>query len=160
MKKTRFFCLVCLCLVLCACEYTRDGDSDYKPSDYTLPSVSTAEKDSVPYAAAKLIAAGQVVRDYYEVTADIDGIEQAYTIRTNGLNVQIYKLREDSELLAQMREMGAYPLKDEDGNVLSTRRAGINGHFVLMIPSDTNAKGEDVTELNDRLVKRFEELKL
>lgn len=162
MKKVIAFALILLTVFsLCACEYTKDGDEGYVPqSEYTLPTKSTAEKDSVPYAVASLIAKGQVVRDYYELQAAPIGAEQSFAIRTNGITVEIYKFSDDSPLLAEIKKTGVYPLKNDEGTVVATRKAAINSHFVLMIPADTNAKGENITELNQKLIDRFTSLKL
>lgn len=162
----RFLIVGLILLMVCSmgmsgCEYDKDGDAGYVPQDdYVLPTSGNAEKGTVAYVVAKLIEAGQVVRDYNELTAAPIGAEEAYCIRTNGVNVEIYRFREDSVLFQKIKQLGAYPIMDEEGNVLSTNRAVIKENFVMMIPTNTNANAEDVTELNDRLVKRFEELKL
>ena len=159
MKKIILF-ILCAMLALGGCAYTRDGDKDYMPRhSEALPTVNTAEAGSVEWVAAKLIAKGQMVREVYALKTIAD-MEQACTVRTNGMDVQIYKFPEDSALLAEIRESGAYPIKDDEGNVLATRRAAVNGVFVLMIPSDLSGNAEDMSALNDKLVDRFMNLKL
>ena len=39
--------------------------------------------------------------------------------------------------------------------MLSTKRAAVNGNVVMMIPSDKNKNLEDITAMNDKLIKRF-----
>ncbi len=162
----RLFVWICLICLVCSgalvgCEYDKDGDAGYVPRDeYVLPTTGTAEVGTVPYAVAKLIEKGQVVRDYNQLKAAPIGAEEAYSIRTNGLNVELYRFAEDSKLFLKIKELGVYPIMDEEGNVLATRRAAVNGNIVLMIPADTNERAESVTEMNDRLVERFESLKL
>lgn len=162
MKKVIAFCLILLTVFsLCACEYNGDDDEDYVPyKDYTLPTKGTAEADSVDYVVAMLIAKGQVVRDYHELQPEGIGAEQAYAIRTNGVNMEIYKFPDDSALLAEIKSSGVYPLKNDEGETVKTCKAAVNSHFVLMIPVDTNAKNKDITDLNQKLIDRFTALKL
>lgn len=159
MKKT-IALLLCILLCLGGCAYTKDGDEEYVIKGEALPSLGTADKDSVAYVTAKLIAAGQMVRDYYETKGTVEGMEASCTVRTNGVSCEIYKMDKSSALYTQICKTGSYPLMDDEGNVLVSRRAAVNGAFVLMIPSEQNVKGEDVTALNDKLIRRFEELKL
>ena len=162
MKRFLAIFAVLVCVVtLCACEYDKDGDKGYEPrGEYVLPTSDRAEQGSVPYAVAKLIEGGQVVRDYYEMTVDAIGAEEGYCIRTNGINVEMYRFKEDNEFFKKIKELGAYPIMDQEGNVLATNRAVINGNLVMMIPTNTNATLMDITAQNDKLAKRFEELKL
>lgn len=148
-------------LSMCACEYTKDGDKGYVPYDeYTLPNRATAEQGSVPFVVAELIAKGQVVRDYNKLVTATNGAEEGYSIRTNGINVEIYRFAADSEFLKEIVKLGSYPIKDDSGKVLATRRAVVNGNIVMMIPSEQNSLGEDISELNQKLVERFEKIKL
>lgn len=162
MKKIILWTLLLMALLsFCGCEYDKDGDAGYRPQDeYVLPTIGTAEKGTVPYVVAKLIAAGQVVRDYNELTADAIGAEEAYSIRTNGVDVEIYRFKEDSALFQKIKQLGAYPILDEEGNVLSSNPAYINGNFVMMIPTDTNDYDKDVSDLHEKLIARFSSLEL
>ncbi len=163
MKKLIIWLMIILVALTClwGCEYDKDGDAGYQPQDeYVLPTTGTAEKGTVPYVVAKLIAAGQVVRDYNELVVTGIGAKEAYSIRTNGVDVEIYRFDEDSALFQKIKELGAYPLLDEQGNVLSSNPAYINGNFVMMIPTDTNDYDKDVSQLHEKLVQRFNDLQL
>lgn len=156
MKKLMIV-LMLAALMLSGCEYTKDGDAGYTPQDaYVLPTSDTEEAGSVPYVIAKIIESGQVVRDYNELWAEPVGAVEAYSIRTNGITVEIYRFAENSERLKLIQSLDAYPLLDEEGNVVETYRCAINGNVVMMLPADKNAMQEDITELNDKLIKRFE----
>ena len=156
MKKLMIV-LMLAAVMLSGCEYTKDGDAGYTPQDeYVLPTSDSDEAGSVPYVIAKMIEAGQVVRDYNELIAEAVGAEEAYSIRTNGITVELYRFAQDSERLALIKELNAYPLLDEKGEVVMTYRCAINGNIVMMLPSDQNAGLDDITELNDKLIKRFE----
>ncbi len=145
--------------MLGGCAYDKDGDAGYVPRDeYVLPT-DREEKGSVPYVVAKLIAAGQVVRDYNELQSEAIGAIEAYSIRTNGINVEFYRFDEDSQMLAKIKELGAYPVMNEEGEVLSTLPAVINKNVVMMIPSNKNAAAMDITEMNERLIKRFKNIR-
>ncbi len=155
MKKWMILLMVVL-LICSGCQYTKDGDADYKPKDeYVLPAPDAEEKGSVPYVVGKLVALGQVIRDYNELNADGIGALEAYSIRTNGVTVEFYRFEKGHKLLEKTKELGAYPILDEKGNVLIQRRAAVNGDIIMMIPADENKKGEDITALNDKLTKRF-----
>ena len=152
------FCIVLLvALLLCSgCQYTKDGDADYKPQgEYVLPASDAQEFGSVPYVVGKLVEMGQVVRDYNELQAASIGAKEAYSIRTNGVTVELYRFEKGAQLLEKTKELGAYPILDEEGNVLATRRAVVNGEIVMMIPAEQNKKLEDISALNDKLEKRF-----
>lgn len=158
-----FFCLALLILSmgLCGCEYDKDGDAGYVPQDeYVLPTSGNSQKGTVPYVVAKLIEAGQVVRDYNQLTPDAIGAEEAYSIRTNGITMELYRFADDNPLFLKIKELGAYPILDDQGEVLATNRAVINGNVVLMIPTNINVSAQDVSEMNDKLVKRFMDIKL
>lgn len=144
--------------LFCGCTYDKDGDKGYKPADeYVLPT-DREEKGSVPYVVAKIIAQGQVVRDYNQLQHESIGAIEAYSIRTNGIDVQFYRFAEDSERLAKIKELGAYPIIDEEGTVLSTLPCVVNQNVVMMIPTNTNAHAMDVTEMNERLIERFKKV--
>ncbi len=155
MKKLMILLLAAL-LLCSGCQYTKDGDADYKPQDeYVLPASDAHEKGSVPYVVGKIVEMGQVVRDYNELLSEPIGALEAYSIRTNGVTVEFYRFEEDAPLFKKTKELGAYPILDEEGNVLSTRRAAVNGNVVMMIPADQNKLAEDITALNDKLTERF-----
>ena len=155
MKRLCIILLAAL-LIFSGCQYTKDGDADYKPQgEYVLPASDAQEKGSVPYVVGKLVEMGQVVRDYNELQASAIGAKEAYSIRTNGVTVEFYRFEEGNALLEKTKELGAYPILDEGGNVLATRRAAVNGDIVMMIPADQNKNLQDVTALNDKLEKRF-----
>lgn len=153
----RWMILFIAVLLICSgCQYTKDGDAGYQPKDeYVLPAWDAEEKGSVPYVVGKLVAMGQVIRDYNQLIADSIGAIEAYSIRTNGVNVEFYRFEEGHKLLEKTKELGAYPILDEEGNVLVKRRAAVNGNVVMMIPSDENKNLEDITALNDKLTDRF-----
>ncbi len=155
MKK--WLILLVLVLLICnGCQYTKDGDAGYEPKDeYVLPASDAEEKGSVPYVVGKLVEMGQVVRDYNELIADSIGAIEAYSIRTNGVTVEFYRFEKGHKLLEKTKELGAYPILDEEGNVLVKRRAAVNGNIVMMIPSDQNKNLDDITALNDKLTDRF-----
>ncbi|MBQ6947342.1 MAG: hypothetical protein IJN42_04765 [Clostridia bacterium] len=162
-RKLILFCAIALILSmgLCGCEYDKDGDGGYVPRDeYVLPTSGNAEKGTVPYVVAKLIEAGQVVRDYNQLPSAAIQAEEAYCIRTNGVNVEIYRFAEDSPMFVKIKELNAYPIMNQEGELLGTNRAIIRDQFVMMIPTNTNSNAMDVTELNEKLVKRFLEIKL
>ena len=146
-----------MAMLLCSgCKYTKDGDADYKPQDeYVLPTSGDHEKGSVPYVVGKLVEMGQVVRDYNELQADPIGAVEAYSIRTNGVTVEFYRFEQGAALFEKIKELGAYPIMDDQGNVLATRRAVINGNIVMMIPAEQNKNLEDISALNNKLVDRF-----
>lgn len=158
MKKLMIV-LMLAAVMLSGCEYTKDGDAGYTPQDeYVLPTSDSEEAGSVPYVIAKMIESGQVVRDYNELIADAVGAEEAYSIRTNGITVELYRFAEDSERLALIKDLNAYPILDPEGNVVTTYGCAINGNIVMMLPSDQNAKLEDITEINNKLIERFESI--
>ncbi|MBR5782768.1 MAG: hypothetical protein IKY33_00915 [Clostridia bacterium] len=160
MKKIIALLLIALVL-LGGCTYTKDGDADYVPRDeYVLPTSDTQEKGSVPYVIGKLVEMGQVVRDYNEMLAEAIGAIEAYSIRTNGITVEFYRFAEDNVLLQKTIELGAYPILNENGEVLVTRRAAVNGNIVMMMPADENKHAEDISALNDKLEERFKSIKL
>lgn len=156
MLKKWLIILLAVLLLFSGCEYTGDGDAGYTPQDeYVLPLLAEQEKGSVPYVVAKLVAMGQVVRDYNELKADGIGAMEAYSIRTNGITVELYRFEKGHKLLEKTKELGAYPILDEKGEVLSTKRAAVNGNVVMMLPADKNKNLEDITAMNDKLIKRF-----
>ena len=160
MKKLMILLLVAL-LLCSGCQYTKDGDADYKPKDeYVLPASDAEEKGSVPYVVGKLVEMGQVVRDYNALNGIPVGAVEAYSIRTNGVTVELYRFEQGAVLLEKTIELGAYPIMDEQGNVLSTRRAAVNGNVVMMIPAEQNKLLQDITALNDKLTKRFLSIKM
>ncbi len=155
MKKWMILLVVVL-LICSGCQYTKDGDADYEPKDeYVLPAWDAEEKGSVPYVVGKLVEKGQVIRDYNKLIADSIGAIEAYSIRTNGVTVEFYRFENGHKLLEKTKQLGAYPILDENGNVLAKRRAAVNGDIVMMIPSDQNKNAEDITALNDKLTERF-----
>ena len=148
-------------MLLSSCTYTKDGDADYVPRDaYVLPTSDTEEKGSVDYVVARLVEMGQVVRDYNELKAEGIGAKEACSIRTNGVTVEFYRFDKDHVLYQKTLELGAYPVLDEQGQVLNTFRASVNGDIIMMIPADVNKHQEDITALNDKLTERFQSIKL
>ena len=155
MKRFTIILLAAL-LLCCGCEYTKDGDADYKPQEeYVLPASDAQEKGSVPYVVGKIVEKGQVVRDYNRLQVVSDDMLEAYSIRTNGVTVEFYRFEKGAALLEKTKELGAYPILNDDGEVLATRRAAVNGEIVMMIPADQNKNLEDISALNDKLTERF-----
>lgn len=162
MKRWAAAILILLFLLTgSACKYTKDGDEGYAPIGETaFPTRADSEKGTVPYIVAELIAKGQVIRDYIKLQTDYNGAIEGYRIRTCGIDVDIYRFDTESAFYREIVSLGAYPLKDEDGNLLSTVKAVVREGFVMLIPLNENGAGMDVTDLTEKLTDRFEHIKL
>lgn len=138
-----------------------DGDENYVPpmGEFTLPTTDTAAENTVDYVVATL-SEKFTIRDFYQMRYELIGAKDGAAIRVNGVTMEIYQFDKENEFFKEIATLGAYLIKNDEGKVLKTTEAYVNGSFVLVVSRNTNDANEDITEKNQKVVKVFQQMKL
>lgn len=135
-----------------------------QPEDFTgefdMPSSKKVQEKNALWVLTQLNENGFKIKSSTKTRSDDESVIDCYRINVYDVNTELFHYKDSSERLKEIKETGKFIIRGQDGSSMAEYDAYANGNFVLMISSNLNYSGEDVSADNAKLVEYFKSIDL
>ena len=135
-----------------------------QPEDFTgefdMPSSKKLNQHNALWVLTQFNENGFKIKSSIKTSSSDESVIESYRINIFDVNTEVFLFNDTSERLQEIKDTGKFIIKGQDGTAMAEYPAYANGHFALMITSDLNYEGKDVSADNAKLIEYFKSLEL
>lgn len=128
--------------------------------EFDMPKSKKITEKNALWVLTQFNENGFKIKTSIKTSSDDESVIESYRIDIFDVNTELFRYTDDSARLKEVKETGKFIIRGQDGASLAEYNAYYNGNYVLMISSEQNLTGDDISEDNAKLVEFFKSLEL